>query len=54
MKILKKIQRPETSAAIGVVGGMLIGIGVDNYGLGIALALALGTGSYISGKKKKI
>jgi len=50
MKILKK---PETQAAIGVVGGMLIGVGADNYGLGIALALALGTGTYVAGKKRK-
>ena len=49
MKLLKK---PETHAVIGALGGMLIGIGANNYGLGIALAAALGTGAYLSGKKK--
>jgi|GEM_PF-5963002 len=48
MNFLKK---PETQAIIGAIGGMLIGVSLDNYGLGIALALALGTGVYATGKK---
>jgi len=60
MNFLKKVwawekvqmKKNETHAAIGMVGGMLIGISQDNYGLGIALALALGTGVYVVGKKK--
>ena len=60
MKFLKKIwawekaqmQKNETHAAIGMVGGLLIGFSQDNYGLGIALALALGTGVYVTGKKR--
>jgi len=60
MELLKKIwawekaqcKKNETHVAIGMVGGLLIGISQDNYGLGIALALALGTGVYVVGKKK--
>ena len=61
MKFLKKIwawekaqlKKTETHAAIGMAGGMLIGISQDNYGLGVALALALGTGVYVTGKKMR-
>ena len=49
---MKFLKRPETHAAIGALGGMLIGVDADNYSLGIALAVALGTGVYLSGKKK--
>ena len=50
---MKILQKPEVHAVIGVVGGMLIGISQDSYGLGVALALALGTGVYAVSKKKK-
>ena len=48
-----QMQKPETHAAIGAIGGMLIGISQNNYGLGIALAVALGSGTYMVGKKQK-
>ncbi|MBL4694711.1 hypothetical protein JKY72_05060 [Candidatus Gracilibacteria bacterium] len=46
-----QMQKPETHAAIGAIGGMLIAISQNNYGLGIALAVALGSGTYMVGKK---
>lgn len=50
MKIFKK---PETMMIIGIVGGVLIGIGADNIGLGIALGLVLGISGYSSRTKKE-
>ena len=37
----------------GIVGGVLIGIGTDNIGLGIALGVVFGVSAYASSKKKK-
>lgn len=45
-------QKPETSAVLGVVGGLMIGVGADSMGLGIALAVALGAAAYEERKKK--
>lgn len=61
MKFLKKIiacekaqlKNPETQLVIGMVLGLLIGIGMDNIGVGIALGVALGAPGYVSCKKKK-
>ncbi len=60
MKFLKKIwawekaqmRKPETHLAIGMVGGMLIGVGMGNVGAGIALGVALGVPGYVTCKKK--
>lgn len=59
MNLIKKIwagqkallQKPEARLVIGMLGGFLIGVGVENLGLGIALAVALGVPGYASGKK---
>ncbi|MFT5360241.1 MAG: hypothetical protein ACI88L_000732 [Candidatus Paceibacteria bacterium] len=48
MKIFKN---GKIHSIIGAVGGMLIGISQNSYGLGIALALALGTAIYIKQEK---
>lgn len=61
MKCFKKIcawekeqmQKSETRLAIGLVGGMLIGVGMGNVGAGIALGVALGVPAYAADKKKK-
>jgi phage tail tube protein FII len=50
MKILKM---PETYAALGMFGGILIGIGMDNIGAGVGIGIALGIPAYVSGKKKE-
>lgn len=47
------LRKNETHAALGAVGGMLIGISQNNYGLGIALAVVLGASVYVVGNKKK-
>lgn len=48
----RQMHKPETRLAIGIAAGMLIGIGMDNIGLGIALGVALGVPGYASCKKK--
>ena len=61
MKLLKKIwalgkaqmKKPETHSALGMVGGILIGVGMDNVGVGVALGVALGVPVYVTGKKKE-
>ncbi len=61
MNFLKKIwawekammKKPETHSAIGMIGGLLIGVGMDNIGVGVALGIALGVPVYVTGKKKK-
>ena len=47
------MKKPETRFLIGMIGGVLIGIGMDNIGVGIALGVALGVPGYASCKKKK-
>lgn len=49
----KQLQNPEVMIVIGVVGGMLIGVGAGNIGLGIALGVVFGITGYASMKKKE-
>lgn len=60
MNTLKKIwawekrqwQKPETRLAVGIAGGLLIGFGADNVGLGLVLGIALGVAGYSTLKNK--
>lgn len=60
MEFLKKMwswektqwQKPETRLALGVALGLLIGVGVENAGLGLVLGVALGVASYVTQKNK--
>ena len=45
-------QNPEIMVMIGIVGGVLIGVGTDNIGLGIALGVVFGVTGYSTYKKK--
>ena len=47
------MSKPETRLLIGVIGGILIGIGMDNIVVGIVLGVALGVPGYASCKKTK-
>ncbi len=45
-------QNPEIMIMIGIVGGVLIGVGADNIGLGIALGVVFGITGYSSRNNK--
>ncbi len=47
------LKNPTIYLVIGTLGGLLIGVGTKNIGLGIALAVALGVAGYISAKNGK-
>lgn len=48
-------KNPKTIVVLGIVGGVLVGIGTNNIGLGIALGIVFGASvnSIVRGKKKR-
>ncbi|MFT6829192.1 MAG: hypothetical protein ACJAV6_000005 [Candidatus Paceibacteria bacterium] len=60
MKFFKKswaceksqMKKPETRLGIGIMLGLLIGIAMDDIGLGLAFGVVFGVSSYSSTKKK--
>lgn len=47
------MQKPESLLGVWIAIGVLLGVGMDNVGVGIAIGVAIGVAMYTSAKKKK-
>jgi F0F1-type ATP synthase membrane subunit c/vacuolar-type H+-ATPase subunit K len=62
MKLLRKfyaqekklIKNPETLLAAWVIFGVILGIGMNNFGAGIAIGIAIGAAMYSTRKNSKV